>query len=340
VSSSFPLNGSGLMMVHPVHQTDKYLPPTMIMGLILVCWPLLVADARLYYQVFGVACLFAALALAWNIHALTGAISLGHAAFFGLGAYAACLLEYHWHWPVLLAIALGPIAAAVYGVLWAIAFQRLRGAYFALATLAAAEIPKVVIDNWDTVTFGSLGLMGVPGLPSIRVAQWGLVNGTEPGGQYYLLLAFMTLLGWVHRGAIQSRWGWAIRAIREDEIAASSIGIDVFRKRLQAITLSSYLTAVCGALYAHVVGLIEPGLVFNLHVSSLPLVFTMFGGRFQVLGPILGALLLYPLDQLVFHPWLPAGHLALYGLAIVVTFIFFPQGVAGWLQQRLKSASN
>ena len=239
------------------------------MGLILVCWPLLVADARLYYQVFGMACLFGALALAWNIHALTGAISLGHAAFFGLGAYAACLLEHYWHWPVWLAILVGPIAGAAYGLLWGLAFRRLRGAYFALATLASVELPKVVIDNWDSFTFGSIGLVGIPELPSVRLGQWELLNGGEPRGQYYLLLGFMLLLGWLHRCAMASRWGWAIRAVRENESTASSIGINVFLTHLLTVSLSSYLTAICGALYAHLVGLIEPGLVFNLQHNSL-----------------------------------------------------------------------
>lgn len=101
--------------------------------------------------------------------------------------------------------------------------------------------------------------------------------------------------------------------------------------------LSAFLTALCGGLYAHLIGLIEPALVFNLHLSALPLVLSIFGGRFQYYGPILGALVLYPLDQLLFHSWLPAGHGALYGLVIVVTLLFFPHGIGAWLQQKLRS---
>jgi branched-chain amino acid transport system permease protein len=88
------------------------------------------------------------------------------------------------------------------------------------------------------------------------------------------------------------------------------------------------------------VGIIEPALVFNPHLSALPLVFTIFGGRYQYYGPVLGALLLYPVDQLLFHSWLPRGHLALYGLIIVVTIFFLPQGVGTWLQKRLGFASS
>jgi branched-chain amino acid transport system permease protein len=325
-------------MTGPPYADKGFLYSTVLLLVILVCWPLLVADARLYYQVFGMACLYGALALAWNIHALSGLISLGHAAFFGLGAYGACLLEHYWHWPVVLAILVGSIPSAVYGMLWGVAFRRLRGAYFALATLASVEIPKVVIDNWDSFTFGSLGFIGIPELPAIRLKNWDLVIGGGPSGPYPYLLGFMLLLSWLHHGAMQSRWGWALRAVRENESAAASIGVSVFRMRLLAVLLSSYLTAICGALYAHLVGLIEPALVFSLHFSALPLVLTMFGGRCHVYGPVLGAVLLYPLDQLVFHPWLPAGHLALYGVVIIVTVLFLPQGIASWLQQRLRSA--
>lgn len=327
-------------MADYLHQRNRVLLPAVILTLVLGCWPLLVSDARLYYQVLTMAFLYGALALAWNVYALTGAISLGHAAFFGLGAYGSALLGHYWRWPVWLAILVGSLAGAAYGALWGIAFRRLRGPYFALASLAAVEIPRVVIDNWDSLTFGSLGMVGINKLPSVHLGRWGLTLGREPGGQYYLLLGIVALFGWVHRGALRSRWGWAIRAIRENEVTAATIGIDVFRTRFLALLVSSYLTAVCGGLYAHLVGLIEPSLVFTLHWSALPLVLTMFGGRCHAWGPVLGTLILYPLDQLVFHPWLPAGHLALYGLAILVTVFFFPQGVATWLQQRLRSASN
>ena len=97
---------------------------------------------------------------------------------------------------------------------------------------------------------------------------------------------------------------------------------------------------MCGAVYAHLVGLLEPSLVFNLHISAMPLVLSIFGGRYQYYGPILGALILYPLDQLIFHPWLPAGHSALYGVVIMLTILFVPHGIAAWLQQRFKFVWN
>ncbi|HBD08725.1 MAG TPA: hypothetical protein DCZ69_10740 [Syntrophobacteraceae bacterium] len=325
------------MTAHPL-PSKRFVLTLLALALVLVCWPWLLTDPRLYCQILAMAFLYGALALAWNIYALTGALSLGHAAFFGLGAYGSALLDHYGHWPVWLAMLVGSLAGTAYGALWSLGFRRLRGAYFALATLAAMEIPKVMIDNWDSLTFGSLGMVGIANLPSVGLGGREWIIGREPDGQYYLLLAFVALLSWIHRQAIHSRWGWAIRAIRENETTAAAIGIDVFRTRMQAMLVSSSLTALCGAVYAHMVGLIEPGLVFSLHLSALPLILTMFGGRCHSLGPVLGALLLYPVDQLVFHPWLPAGHLALYGLVIVITVFFLPQGIATWLQQRLRHA--
>ena len=304
----------------------------------LLVWPLLIQDGAIYYQVLGMACLYATLAIGWNIYGLTGAISLGHAAFFGLGAYGSALLQHYFGWSVPLTILLGALTGALYGIFWSVAFHRLHGAYLALVTLASVEIPKVVIDNWDSLTHGSMGLVGIARLPSLRFGGLIIDFGNDLRAQYYLLLLIMFLAGWIHRKAMTSKWGWAIRSLRENETAASMLGVNVFRSRFQALLLSAYLTGICGALYAHLVGLIEPALVFNLHLSGIPLVLSLFGGRYQFYGPILGGLLLYPIDQLCFHPWLPAGHTALYGLMIILTILFSPRGIGAWLQQHLKSA--
>jgi len=305
--------------------------------LVLLTWPLVFTEAELYYQVFGMACFYGVLAIAWNIFALSGSISLGHAAFFGLGAYGSALLSYYLHWSPLVTIPLGGLVGALCGVLWGLFFQKLRGAYLGLATLAAVEIPKVIIDNWSSFTFGSLGIVGITRLPTLSLGSLHVALGANLKDQYYLLVAFLLLAGYIHWWSLRSPWGWALRAVRENEPAAAGLGVDVPRTRFQALLLSSFLTGLCGALYAHIIGLIEPALVFSLHISALPLVLSIFGGRFTFYGPILGALVLYPLDQLVLQPWLPTGHAAVYGLVIILTIFFCPQGIA-WLIQRPRSA--
>lgn len=305
---------------------------------LLVLWPLAAHPGNIYLRVFGLAYFYATLALAWNLVALTGIVSLGHAAFFGLGAYGAALADHYWGLSPVLTIPFGGLLGAVYGGLWMVVFRRLRGASFALASLASVEIPKVIIDNWDALTFGSLGVVGIRALPSWPVGAHAISFGTSLNAQYYLLLGFMGLAGCIHGAAVHSRWGWAIRAVREDDTAAAALGVNLLAVRGQALVLSALLTGVCGGLYAHLMGLIEPALVFSLHMSALPLVFAIFGGRYRVFGPVLGALVLYPADQLLFHLWLPSGHAVLYGLVIIVALLFFPKGIGSWLQWNRRSA--
>lgn len=306
--------------------------------LILVLWPLGVEKGSIYLRVMGMACFYGALAFSWNLCALTGSVSLGHAAFFGLGAYGSALANHYLDLSPCLSIPVGALLGAAYGVLWSVVFKHLRGAPFALATLASVEIPKVLIDNWESFTFGSLGLVGISSLPSLSVKGIVLEFGEDLKAQYYLLFALMLLIGGIHHQAIRSGWGWAIRAVREDEIAASSLGVNVFGTRFQSLVLSAFLTGLCGAFYAHLLGLIEPPLVFSLHISALPLVLSIFGGRYQPYGPLLGALILYPLDQLLFRSWFPVGHPALYGIMIMVALFCFPKGIAAWLHQRIRFA--
>ena len=302
--------------------------------LFFICWPFLFQNTALYYRVMTMTFFYGALALAWNVYALTGNISLGHAAFFGLGAYGSALLSYYWHTSPYLTIPFGGIVGALYGALWYAVFRSLRGARFALATLASVEIPRVIIDNWESFTFGSLGLIGISSLTTLRFGSIVVAVGESLRAQYYLLLCFTLLILFIHWKVMKSKWGWAIRALREEETAASMLGVNTNFIHFATLLLSAFLTGLCGGIYAHLMGLIEPPLVFSLHISALPLVLTMFGGRYLVYGPLLGALILYPLDQLLFHSLLPVGHSILYGLMIIFTLLFFPRGIGSWLQKR------
>ncbi len=311
--------------------------PAAALVLLLAIWPLIFRESDQFCQVLGLACLYGTLGLAWNIYALSGAISLGHAAFFGLGAYASALLNHHFHWSPLFTMPLGALASVAFAVFWNLGFKRLRGVYLGLASLAALEVPKTIVDNWDRLTYGSMGIMGLDRLPALHLGGLAVDFGANLQAQYYLLLAVMLLALLIHRASLRSRWGWTLRAVRENETAAATLGLAVDRERSKALLLSSYLAGLAGALYAHLLGLVEPALVFNLHLSVLPLVFSLFGGSATVLGPVLGALILYPLEQIFLMPLFPQGHSAVYGLVIILTIFFFPRGIAAWLPSAPKS---
>ena len=306
----------------------------LLLGLIiLILLPGVARYSDYVLQVFTQALLLATLALAWNILGLSGSISLGHAAFFGVGAYGSALLSVDLGLSPWLTIPFGALLATGVALIMGVWCLRLRGAYFALASLAFVEIPKVITDNWDGLTRGSLGLVGLPGLPALRLGSWHLDISSSPVGAYYLVLCYGLLLLSLITVLFRSNLGLALQAIREEEVAAEAIGIQVQRYRLLSLLLSGFFTGIGGGIYAHLIRYIEPGLVYGLHFSAIPMILAICGGRFTILGPALAALVFYPLDQFIFHPLLPAGHEFLYGAVIILAILFMPSGFWGQLQK-------
>ena len=297
--------------------------------LVLITLPLIVQSNDYILQVFTHALLLASLALAWNLLGVSGSISLGHAAFFGIGAYASALLSLEQGLSPWLTIPIAGLFATGLGLMVGLICLRLRGAYFALATLAFVEIPRVITDNWDALTKGSLGLVGISGLPTLRMGGWHVDFGSGITASYYLVFAYFVILLGLVAFVFRSNMGLALQAIREEEVAAEAVGIHVNRYRLLSLLMSAFFTGVSGACYAHLVRYIEPGLVYGLHFSAIPMIFAICGGRFTILGPAVAALVLYPVDQFVFHPLLPAGHEFLYGAVLILTVLFMPNGFWG-----------
>jgi branched-chain amino acid transport system permease protein len=131
----------------------------------------------------------------------------------------------------------------------------------------------------------------------------------------------------------ESNLGLALQAAREEETAAKAVGIHVDRYHFLSLLLSACLTGISGAIYVHLTRYTVPGLVYSLHFSAVPMIFAMCGGRFTILGPALAALVLYPVDQFLFHPLLPAGHEFLYGLFLILVVLFMPGGFWGALRR-------
>jgi len=305
----------------------------LVMGLlVLIALPLMVQSNDYILQVFTHALLLASLALAWNILGVSGSISLGHAAFFGVGAYGSALLSLEQGLSPWLTIPIAGLFAAGLGLMMGLICLRLRGAYFALATLAFVEIPRVITDNWDAVTRGSLGLVGISGLPTLRMGDWHVDFGSSITASYYLVFVYSFVLLGLVTFVFRSNIGLALQAIREEEVAAEAVGIQTDRYRLFSLLMSAFFTGICGACYAHLVRYIEPDLVYGLHFSAIPMILAICGGRFTILGPALAAMVLYPVDQFIFHPLLPAGHEFLYGVVLILTVLFMPDGF--WVSVR------
>jgi branched-chain amino acid transport system permease protein len=275
--------------------------------------------------VLGTAFLFATLTSAWSLLAQAGQTSFGHAAFFGLGAYASALLAVRGLWPWW-GLAAAGLAGAAGALAIGLASARLRGAYLALATLAYAEVWRGIALNWTEMTGGGAGLVGVPALPAIPGLPLDFARGRA--GAYYLSLALLVAVLVLSRAIARSRIGLALAAVREEEARASLLGLRPLGWKLLAFALSGLFAGLVGALYVHAVRVIEPDLVFNRHYSILPLVMATVGGLGGWLGPAAAAVGLYLLSEMVLHPLAPAFHQAGYAIALVLVTLYLPGGLA------------
>lgn len=238
--------------------------------------------------------LYAMLAQAWNLLAgYCGQISLGHAVFFGAGAYTSTVLFQ--------ALGVTPWLGMVAGALIAIALSqvigypvfRLRGHYFAIATIAVGEIVQTLVINWDWVG-GARGLFVPIKRPD---SLWNFQFHESKQTYYYIALGLLLFSLWLTDRIARSRTGFYFRAIREDQDAAASLGIPVARYKQRAMALSAGLTALGGTFYAQYILFIDPESVLPLSLSILVCLVAVLGGVGTLWGPLIGAAILVPLSE-------------------------------------------
>ncbi len=272
---------------------------------------------------------FGTLAAAWNlVGGFAGQISLGHTAFFGIGAYTSTLLWLKFG----LSPWLGMFAGAGLAILVAIGIGvpcfRLRSHFFALATIAFGEVLRHVASFWRGLTQGGVGLL-IPFKPGMGNFMF---RSKIPYAYIALgLMLFIILVSYIIRN---SRFGFYLISLREDQDAAETLGVNTSRCKLIALTISVFFTAVAGTFYAQYLLFIDPDTVFSLPFSIELALLSIIGGLGTVIGPIIGSFILIPLDNLL-RGWLggiSAGlNFIVYGIVLVVAVIYFPRGIAGWL---------
>jgi len=269
----------------------------------------------------------ALLGQAWNILAgFGGQFSFGHAVFFGTGAYAAAVLQARFGWnawaALTAALALG---AGVGGFIGALSFRYgLRGSYFALVTLAFAEVFRILANNVQ-FTGAGVGLMIKldPGAARFQFA--------DKAGYLYVILAFVVVGLLVSWWLKHSRYGAWLQAVRDNEDSAAALGVNVFAVKLQAIMLSGALTAAAGVFYVQYFQYIDPSLAYGPAVSVEALLGPIIGGLGTVWGPILGAAVLHLLGEATrgLVSSLPGVNLIVYGVLLVLMIMFLPRGIIG-----------
>ncbi len=296
--------------------------------------PLVVRDAFLL-DALVLILIWGASAAAWNVAGgYAGQVSLGHSAFFGVGAYAAALLATRWQLSPWLGLVVGALVATTVGLVIGYLSNRLRGPYFVLATIAFSQVLLIVGSRWRGFTAGSEGIP-VPfhpgfwtlGLADKRVWVW-------------IVLALSLLVHLVEVYLERSRRGYQLAAVREDEDAALSLGVPARALKVAAIAVSAALTAMCGALWAQYVGFVDPFYVFSVDLSVRFALAAIIGGLGTALGPFLGSLLVTTLETYLRAQFggIGAGlvgiYLIIYGVVLILVVRFIPEGLTGWLASR------
>lgn len=296
----------------------------------LAVTPLMIAS-NTFFNFTVVVLIIALAAQGWNLlGGIGGQTSFGHAMFFGIGAYTASMLQTHLEvnaWVALLtAIAAGALAGLVVGFL---SFRAgLRGSYFALVTLAFAELLRVLA-NASELTGGASGLL-LKLEPSLANMQF----SSRPTFML-LALAFVFISLVITQYIVSSRFGAHLVAVRENEDAAKALGVDVLAVKLKAISLSGAMTAVAGVLYVQYFLYIDATIAFGLWISIEALLAPMVGGRGRVLGPLIGAFTLHGLGEITksFAGRIPGIDLIVFAIVLIVVIAFASTGILGLLRK-------
>jgi branched-chain amino acid transport system permease protein len=299
-----------------------------VLGVVALLGPLVASPYVVHILVL--IAFYAYLGVAWNIlGGYAGQFSFGHAAFFGIGAYTSTLLLVRGGVSPWVGLGAGGLLAAAFGCFAGyLAFRYgLRGPYFALVTLAFAEMLRLVAVNWMAVG-GPMGIL-IP-LPRGGSSP-ALLQFREKLPYYYVIAGFLVLALWGTRRLERSRLGYTLLAIRENEDAAEASGVDTLAAKLWAMSFSAGLTALGGSFYAQYFSFIDPTLAFGVSVSVEILLRPIVGGPGTLAGPLLGSLVLTPLSELT--RWAirgrPGVDLMVYGAILVLVITYLPRGLVG-----------
>ena len=302
-----------------------------VLGVLVLTAPFWLANPY-WLHILIMAGIFAVLALSLNLLlGYTGQLSLGHAAFFGIGAYAAALSTLKLGRSAWEGMALAAALAGLSG--WAIGrlALKLRGAYFVLVTNSFAGVISLVSVNWMELTNGPLGL---PGIPAPELGPWSF---RTKRAYYYLVLAAVALSYLVCRRLVDSRIGRAFLALRENEALAESVGIDVTRYLVLAAVVSAAMAGLAGGLYAHYVRFVSPE-VFLFTYTVTMVIMVVAGGKGTLAGPIVGALLFTILPEALREATSWQWQMLSYGVILVLLVFFLPRGIVPTLARLRKSS--
>ena len=278
--------------------------------------------------------LYAYLALSWNVlGGIAGQLSLGHAAYFGIGAYASTWFFVNLGLSPWIGMWIGAVFAMVAAVIVGISSLHLRGAYFALATIASAMVLKTLVENADSLLGGPRGIE----VTLLRDAPWQF-QSTSKEFYYVVVLVFVAIALLINHRILRSRFGYYLAAVRNEQDAALALGVPTTRYKLYAAMISAAMTALGGTFYAQFILFISPDKVFGANLGVVIAVVCIIGGRGTLWGPVLGALLLLPSEELARNcsGGILGADMMLYGLLLMLVIWYEPRGLVAIFQRWFK----
>ena len=292
---------------------------------LVLVYPLLAGNSPVYGRLGALVLLAAIGASAWNIvGGYAGQVSVGHSVFFGVGAYSAVVVYTHLGWPPIAGAPLGMAISVGIAAVIGVPTLRLSGHYFSMATIAVAELVRVLSSTSEFLG-GAQGLSGPP-VPR-SVLDLSFISATP---YYYIFLAVLVFLLGLTRWIEGARMGFYLRAIKDSERAARSLGVSAGRYKLYAYMLSAGLTSVAGALYAMMFGFVDPESGLGILISVKMLIMAALGGAGLLFGPLVGAAILVPLEEISNNLLGGKGAgltFVVYGAIIVLIARFQPGGI-------------
>jgi len=271
---------------------------------------------------------FVVISTSWNILVWTHQISLGHAAFFGIGAYTAAVVYNTWQLPIYFDMVLGGVFASMGAILVGTICLRMAPWALAIATLAFAEAIKILVIMLPGLTEGAEGVAIAP-----------LYGGGQTAKvyAYYLVLGIALVTVLSAYLLKRSKLYFAFTAIHDDQEAASMLGINPTKYKVMAFTISAFFVGIVGGFYAHYISYIDPHAAFNIQISVEAQIMPLMGGLYTVAGPVLGAFILTLLGEYL-RITVKTGYLIVYGFILVFLILYLPKGlmglVAGWTRRK------
>jgi branched-chain amino acid transport system permease protein len=296
----------------------------LMLGVVFLLFPLVI-PSEYYQHLIIIALMWVVIGSSWNLLAgYTGLVSFGHAIFFGTGAYTAGLFSTKLGISAWWGMMFGGIIALLIGLVVGWICLRLRGPYFALATLAGGEIFRLIAINWESLTEGMVGILIIPTFRS-KIPY------------YYISLALaLVCVSVIHR-AMKTKWGYYFISIREDQDAAESLGINTTLYKNVSLLISAFFTGMAGAFYMNYMAFIDPEVVFSLHhISIMAILVGIVGGVATTLGPAVGAFVMVGVQETLRSAffgaaprWVSQAHALVFGLLVICVIMFLANGIVG-----------